>query len=144
AQPTALRVLHLLLPAPDRGPDRQVRDPPATAAAETPFRRRPRARRAAAVRTGAREEDARRGRARDLGEPLPRRSCVAACLRSLGCDRRLRLPDLLRLQRLFGHGARARAHLRDRAPVELQPSVPGDESDRVLAAMARDALDLAA
>ena len=58
-------------------------------------------------------------------------------------DPRLRLPDLLRLQRVLGHGARARPHARDRAAVELRPPLQRREPDRVLAALARDALDVA-
>ena len=62
ARPAALRVLHLVLPAPDRRADRPLRDPPAAADAEASLRRRPRALGAAALHARPREEGAARRR----------------------------------------------------------------------------------
>ena len=54
----------------------------------------------------------------------------------------LRLPDLLRLLRLLGHGHRARAHARLRVPGELQLPVHLASYHRVLAALAHLAVEL--
>ena len=72
ARPAALRVLHLVLPAPDRRADRPLRDPAAAAAREAPLRPRPRALGAAALHARPREEGAARRRARALRRPLSR------------------------------------------------------------------------
>src|SRR5262249_31798109 len=143
-RPAALRVLHLVLPASDRRTDRALRNSAAATPAQAQLRSGPSARGAAAVRARAGEEDARGGQLRNLGQPLPRPPVLAARVRSVGSDRRFRLPDLLRLQRVLRHGARPRANLRDRAALELQPALPCREPDRVLAPLARDALHLAA
>ena len=57
---------------------------------------------------------------------------------------RLRGADLLRLLRLHRHRDRARAAARLHLPAELQHPLPGDRLPRLLAALAHDAVALAA
>src|SRR5207245_7187032 len=134
----------ILLPAPERGPDRALRKTWPAAAPLLP----PRSGAAALLRPAllARpgEESPARRRNRALREPAARRAGCARVLLRLGRDARLRVPDLPRLQRLHRHGARAGAHVRDRAAVELRPALPRRRSTGVLAALARHPVDVAA
>src|SRR5439155_12159096 len=57
---------------------------------------------------------------------------------------RLRVPDLFRLQRLLRHGHRPGPALRHRAAPELQQPVQGGVAERLLAALAHDAVIMAA
>ena len=67
-----------------------------------------------------------------------------ACFGRLVRRRRLRLPDLLRLLRLLGHGDRPRADARLRLPEELRLALPVAVDHRVLAPLAHLAVHLAA
>ena len=67
-----------------------------------------------------------------------------AAARRLVRRRRVRVPDLLRLQRLLGHGDRPRSDARLRVRQELRLALPRAVDHRVLAPLAHLAVDLAA
>ena len=109
---------------------------------QTPERTR---RGAWAARARRRQEDGlRRHLARSLRRPGVR--CTRRGQRGvpLGGALLVRLPDLLRLLGLHGHGARQRAAARLRAAGQLPRAVPVAEPGGVLAALASDAVALAA
>ncbi len=72
------------------------------------------------------------------------RGGLARAARGLVRRCRLRVPDLLRLQRLLGHGDRSRPDDGIQVHEELRLAVPGAVDHRVLAPVAHLALDLAA
>ncbi len=100
--------------------------------------------RALLLRDRAREEGRRRRLARAARRPPLRRARLARARLRLGGRPRLRAPALLRLLGLLGHGGRARVPARLPLPAELQLAVQGEEHLRLLAALAHDALVLAA
>ena len=137
-----LRLLCVALHAARRRPDpallggcRSARRP---APGPEPLRTR---RRALLARDG--EEGAARKPGREGRGPLLR-GAVAVGAGCLVGGARVRVPDLLRLLRLLGHGDRPRAALRLRVPEELRRSVPKPFVDRVLAALAHLALRIPA
>src|SRR5205085_10076613 len=143
AESAPLRVLHLLLPAPDRRADRPL--PKARAAAPQLLPARPGAHALGPppLLARAREEGADRRPTRPADRPAARPPRLDGRLAGLGRRPVLRVPDLLRLRRLLRHGPRARPHGRHRAAVELRPALPGAQPARVLAPLERDTLELA-
>ena len=87
---------------------------------------------------GAARQPLRQGRRPGLRRRLGRHA------RRLVGRRRLRLPDLLRLQRLLRHGGRAGPDARLRLSQELRLALQGRLDHRLLAPLAHLALDLAA
>ena len=69
---------------------------------------------------------------------------AAALLRRVVRRGRVRVPDLLRLLGVLGHGGRARADDGLRADPELRLAVPVGQHHRLLAALAHQLVDLAA
>ena len=142
-----LRALHLLLPA---GGGRSAG---ALVGGGTPVRARcVRSRLGAALRAwhhlhhdrADREGRIRRPDRTDPGSDLSGRRVRPAARRLVLARAGLRIPDLLRLRRLFGYRHRHRAAVRHSAPVQLQRAVPGDQHPGVLAALAHDAVALPA
>src|SRR4029453_9330342 len=137
-------LLHRVLSAADRRPDRAGDGVPAADPHAAPPRRGRRARLRHALPGRLREEDLRRRRRRLPGRRLLPRAPAVRCLERLGGGALLRGPDLLRLQRLHGHGDRGGARARLRALPELRLPVPEPERVGVLAALAHESLLLAA
>ena len=143
AQLRRLRLLRLDVAAARRRTDRALhRD--RRPARRPPRTRSPRfARGVGVLRRRAGEEGAAREPVRQDRRHRVRRRVVDHA-RRLVRARRLRVPDLLRLLRLLGHGDRARPDARLRLPQELRRALPLALDHRVLAALAHLALDLAA
>ena len=138
--PARLSPLRDVLPAADRRADHPLRrDHPAVPARHLPLRPDPlRGRHHALLLRALQEGGARRrhGRARDPGLRLcrlRRRGDLPAVVAGGG---RLHPADLLRLLRLFRHGLRRGALLRDTAADQLRLAAQGDQHHRLLAALA--------
>ena len=142
AELRGLCLLRVDVPAARRGPDRALQGDPGAAPRAGPFARRlrPRSHR---LPPGLREEGPDRESLRGDRRHRVRRRRAGPRGR-LARARRLHAADLLRLQRLFGHGGGARADAGLRAAAQLHAPVPRAVDHGLLAPLAPFALGLAA
>ena len=138
-----LRLLRVDVPAAGRRADHPLLRDRGSAAFADPHRDEVRARRRVLLRSAWRRRSCSPTPAARSPTSRSTRARLSTA-RRLVRRHRLRLPDLLRFQRLLGHGDRPRPDARLRVRQELRLALPVAVDHRVLAPLAHLALDLAA